>query len=513
MKEQEFDHTIKQKLEALSNEPPIYMWDKISAAIPPPLATVPSKKAMSAATKLILLAAFVIIVTGLSFLLLQQNNTAKRTGLKSIQYTDEKVIIRPHKYIRIDKEEQYQERVLPQTTDDVQTTKTVGINRNAVNQNRTLKNEKLPNTLNQEFDRAYQETVQASTPQPELQFTTLPEKDKVKTKANKKELGIRLTEINQTGDEHEGEVQKNILPKTESKKEQLVAIIDTTEDASKKVAIVEDNNEEVAITVHKEPVATNTENEKTEKLSREESIILKDNPKNRQLNKYGIGIHYGPEFMDIGKNKLNDHAVDFSFNYQNLNFILQTGLGLRYSQEKVGYNLKYRRWDYIETQVRFDSAIFVVDKNGNVVLQPVDPYYEDVYDSVRHSYSATATEQYYILQIPLSVGYQRDYKKIAFFVKGGIRYSLLVFTHTNNLFEIDEASHLDFISYPSKGRAVSNIDFEMSIGGIYKMTKKFQVHAECFGRYYQYSIYSEYIPSGIHPWSISGRIGFVYLLN
>ena len=513
MKEQEFDHIIKQKLEAVSNEPPAYMWSKIASAIPPPAATAVATTGMTGTAKVILLAASAVIIGGLTFLLSQNNNDVKRPALKNTQYTIEKVNLRHHNNTAIKIDSEYSGTVLIQTNDNIQALEATAINTNTTNQNSISSNRKAVDNSNQEFDSAFENASKSPGVKSKLK-TTEPQKEKsVKSKIKKQPVSLKLAVVPQISNEQEPTSSNSALQTETSKKEnQSTPVVEPTKSLTEEVAVVETPQEEVVAEVN-EPDVIEDDSQVTEKLNKPEPAVAKENPKNRQLNKYGIGIHYGPEFMDVGGIKLTDHAVDFSFNYQNMNFILQTGLGLRYSQEKVDYNLKYKRWDFIETQVRFDSAIFVLDQNGNPVLQPVDPYYEDVYDSVRHRYSAQATEQSYMLQIPLTIGYQKDFKKFAYFVKGGIRYSLVVYTNTTNLFEIDDASHLDYLSYPSKGRAVSNIDYEMSIGGIYKMTKKFQVHAELFGRYYQYSIYSENPPSGIHPWSLSGRIGLVYLLN
>ena len=507
MKEQEFDHIIKQKLEAISNEPPAYMWSKIAAAIPPAATTPVASTGLSGSIKIVLLAASAIIIGGLSFLLLQNNGDVKRPAIKNTQYTIEKINIRHHKNTAIELDSEYNRTKSIENVNYKQSTETPTKNTNYKAKKQLISNNKVIDNSDQDFDSAFENTSKSSAVNPKLK-TTSPQKEKsVKSKIKKQPVSLKLAVVPQVNEEEQANSNKASQSEVTNQETQSTKVIEPAKSLTEEVAVVEIPQEQES------PEVTDGDNQSAENLNQEESAVVKENPKTRQLNKYGIGIHYGPEFMDMGGIKLTDHAVDFSFNYQNMNFILQTGLGFKYSHEKVDYNLKYKRWDYIETQVRFDSAIFVLDQNGNPVLQPVDPYYEDVYDSVRHKYSAQATEQIYMLQIPLSIGYQKDFKKFAYFIKGGIRYSLVVYTNTTNLFEIDEYSRLDYLSYPSKGRVKSNIDYEMSIGGIYKMTKKFQIHAEMFGRYYQHSIYTENPPSGIHPWSLSGRIGLVYLLN
>jgi hypothetical protein len=215
--------------------------------------------------------------------------------------------------------------------------------------------------------------------------------------------------------------------------------------------------------------------------------------------------------MDIDNYKLTDQALDLSFNYQNMNLIIQTGLGVRFSEDQATYDIKYKRWEYWKTQVRFDSASLYVNSNGDTIFQPANVYYEEIYDSLSHSYQATAKEHYTILQIPILLGYQIDYDKFAIFIKGGIRYSLIAYQQNDDLFIPDENSRITDYNYPIKTRAKSNIDYELALGGAYKINKHFQIQAEAFGRFYHYSIYEENPPSGIHPWSLSIRAGLIYI--
>lgn len=501
MLEKEFDHIVKQKLEAITDTPPAYMWDRIASGMP--AAAVSS--GLSTTVKLSMVAAMVVLISGLSFLIMQEGEAVKRDVIKNVQFNNSEYSIK-----RTQQVSNLKEPVSP-TPENSNLQNQTGKISSKIEKSKKLDQQLVQKTtkrVNDEVsDNEFDALVKLHNPS-EIRKAEQPvslDKDLVKTN----------TEVNHQAVSY----PLAIDPKTTEAKAAVVKennAISTTEE----VAVGSEGNKETKAS--EQNVASSQVEETNNEVSttavaktpkHDETEVLRDDPKNRQLNKYGIGFHYGPEFMDIDGAKLTDHGFDFSFNYQNLNFILQTGLGLRFSQDQIAYNMKYERWDYLETQIRFDSAVFVLDQYGNPVLQPVDPYYVDVYDSITHSYYATATQQTTMLQIPILVGYQQDFKRFAYFIKGGIRYSLVIYTHTKDLLEIDNQSRLVNMNYPQQIRTKSNIDYELALGGVYKLNKSFQVQAEIFGRYYHYSIYEKNPPSEVNPWSLSGRIGLVYIFR
>jgi chemotaxis protein histidine kinase CheA len=532
MKEQEFDNIIKQKLESVADTPPAYMWDKIAAGIP---ASAPVSGGMAASVKVALVAASVAIIAGLSFILMQEESHTNRDVIENVNYSNTEYQIKKRELNKSNEELNPTITETPINQSAQSTATPIEHKSNAAHKNESYtsnnKHTKAVNTKeqeiqNQEFDNLASKTkTHTSTNKKPAVATKAPEREAkkedmayqlavapiispaTKTVSNQKlEKPVQKTELLEasttTNNQNTQNTEAEQLPLVaENQSEQVTEELNAQEEK-----VSEAVKEEVEVESEAKPVAMDVP--KTD-----EENTVRENPKMRQLNKYGIGLHYGPEIIDVDGTKMTDQGFDFSFNYQNINFIVQTGLGLRFSQDKVAYDMEYKRWDYLETQIRFDSAVFVLDQNGNPVLQPVDPYYEEVYDSLNHSYHATATEQSMIIQIPVLLGYQKDFKNVAFFVKGGIRYSLVALTNTKDLFELDEQSRLVNINYPYRNRAKSNIDYELSIGGIYKLNENFQIHAEAFGRYYQYSIYEENTASGVYPWSLSGRIGLVYIFR
>jgi hypothetical protein len=508
MKEQEFDHIIKQKLEGISNEPPAYMWSKIAAAIPPAANTPVASTGLSGTLKIVLLAASAVIIGGLSFLLLQKNDDVTRPAVKNTQYSIEKINLRYHKNTAVVVDSEFNETKSLHSVEFKPSLETLNV---TTNNKKIISNNNPIDNSDQDFDSAFGNTTKSSAVKPKLKTTEPQKENSVKTQIKKQPVSLKLAVVPQISNEQEPTGSNSVLQTEARKKEnQPTPVVESTKLLIEEVATVEIPQEEVEVEVN-EPNAIEDDSQATEKLSQPEPAVAKENPKTRQLNKYGIGIHYGPEFMDVDNFKLTDQAVDLSFNYQNMNFIIQTGLGVRYSEDQATYDIKYKRWEYWKTQIRFDSASLYIGPNGDTIFQPANVYYEEIYDSLNHSYQATAKEHYTILQIPILLGYQIDYDKFAIFIKGGIRYSLIAYQQNDDLFIPDENSRITDYNYPIKTRAKSNIDYELSLGGAYKINKHFQIQAEAFGRYYHYSIYEENPPSGIHPWSLSLRAGLVYI--
>jgi len=524
MKERDFDHIVKQKLEAISEAPPAYMWDRVATGI------AAQGAGIATSTKVLLIAASVVFLIGLTAIFFSPDKTTKRNAI--------------HHF----KKPQFEQQIIK--THQINS----GIAKENSNASTKIENSSTSiahTSLKQQSQKASSNDLATQTPDENSKGKTSNKRQNTLATNNQKEVFPPLpstTEIRKAGVQSSASANKLA---EETKKEDAQST-----DASYKVAIKKtpvatilpskqiDNLKEPAVVKQSEIVNNQANTQKETKATAETKINTEQNidtlsaieqvtvitgglpddivrdpsngqvttqdPKNRALNKYGIGIHYGPEFMDVDGIKLSDQGIDLSFNYQNLNFIVQTGLGVRFSEDQVTYDMGYR--GYWKSQVRFDSLVLTMDENGNIIPTPVNQYYEKLYDTSEQSYKSTATEQYTILQIPLLVGYQKDFKNFAIYVKGGIRYSIIVNKNTQNLTIPGEQPPLilDF-NYPKRTRTQSNIDYELSLGGVYKMTKHFQIHAEVLGRYYHYSIYEENPPSGIHPWSTSIRAGLIYI--
>lgn len=521
MTEKEFDNIIKQKLESIQDEPPAYMWDKVATAMP--ASGTAATTGMALWVKTLLVASVVIALIGGVYLLVDKEPGPTKQALAPVK---KQVYRKPAKNTNTDIRQASPEaqaanleKVQEAATSQQQGQKANGENiaKTANSSQNTVASRSTSGVKETEKqkDASGQETKEASKQKSnEVAEISAPG---IATAANKLNQGEN--EVVQKSREQDRANSKNsatneeALAKAEPEPETETPISGNETKVVAEEGLAQ-NEVNAQVTVAEEKAEEKDAlKEKSENKEQESTDVSIENPKFRVLNKYSIGLHYGPEFISLNDMNFTDQGVDLSFNYQNLKFIFQTGAGVRFSQDRVNYDMRYKKWEYLETQIRFDSATFVIDANGNPVLVPVNPYYEDVYDSVQHDYYSTAKVNYTILQIPLNVGYQIDRKYWGFYVKGGIRYSLIVYQNTKGLLDPGEGTHLEYLNYPEPARTKSNIDYELALGLSYRFTNRFSFQLEGFGRLYQYSIFNEHPPSGDHPLSYSVRAGLTYLIK
>ena len=532
MTEKEFDNIIKQKLESIQDEPPAYMWDKVATALP---TTGAATSGMALWLKTLLVASVVIALIGGFFMLVDRNHAPEKRALAPV----EKQVSR--------KQAKNTSAHVGQPATQVQS---AGIEKTTVTSTSKQKTPKRINKTNRPANTGTSQNLPgaeksdkavAKTEKREPFESTIPESEnhaKRKAEAEAEVLALSTAAEDNKLDQGENRAVKNPTEQAQvngqsigSSDENLatddletesvtatnanITEASIEESAAPEVLaeVVEEEGPAVEESPEQEAEGNVAVEEKTESKKQENSDVSIENPKYRVLNKYSLGLHYGPEFISLNDMNFTDQAVDLSFNYQNLKFIFQTGLGVRFSQDRVNYDMRYKKWEYLETQIRFDSATFVIDANGNPVLVPVNPYYEDVYDSVQHDYYSTAKVNYTILQIPLNVGYQIDRKHWGFYVKGGIRYSLIVYQNTKGLMEPGQGTYTEYLNYPKPQRTRSNLDYELALGLSYRFTKRLSLQLEGYGRLYQYSIFNENPPSGDYPTSYSVRAGLIYSIK
>lgn len=516
----QFDRIAKDKLGNIEEAPPAYMWDRIASEI----STAPTKLAFykTAKFKWASVAAGVLLVLGLAWMQTKQQKANLVEAQDSLE--QQELIVPQEKPLEIPKDTEQMGQYKGNVMSNASETEVENQNLDAsVEESGHIDDSELHNS---NFNSQLQNQIE------------------LVGDLEKKSLEPIMEGINFDLQQEPQEVEMAVL--TEVKEELFVDSTALADDASV-LQSEEGNQEEVAMPekVEEEELAEENirefvvaieesvvEEETEEEEEFEESVAVEENaanaerqsavdekpksrfqPRYRSFNRYGFGAHYGVETIFLSEQNVNVNNVDFSFNYQNLNFILQSGLGVQYSRDQRDYHMEYLRNDFLKTELRFDSAIFVLDSNGKAKLVPVDPYYEEIYDSVNHEYNSYFYETYYSLRIPIMLGYQRDFKKHGFFVKGGIFYSIVMQELRSDIFEPDEYSKLLTSEYQGASRKSTQIQFAFSGGYVYRFSKYFHLHAEVMGKYYQGSLYDNPDYEGFSPWSIEGRLGLVFFMN
>ncbi len=515
----EWDNIIKEKLGAFEEAPPTYMWDKIASGIP--ANTVKIAFYRTKVFKVTSIAASIILLLGFMWFL---------TDKESIYNYRDNNLSTSNKLLNVDKNEivSFKEKNIKNSTS----------NRKITYKKTKQKQALVANNISKSNKEISSKTIRISSSNSDIAHQN---KGAIKKHQNRALNSYSQEVANNSSNVKQDE--KKILPKvivetnavdiadSKSISENEIGINNSTSVSTENIAVSSSVTSEVNTDIRVETkteinnsinVVSNTQNQSNIEIDHIESNAIGASPKEipnsdfhpktRTFNRIGFGAHYGLESIQINDNNILSNNIDLSFNFQNLNFIMQSGVGISYSKDVRGYNLEYMRNDYLTTEMRFDSATFVVDSIGNVNIVPVNPYYTDVYDSIHHTYNATYNEIYYSLRIPLMIGYQKDFKRIGIFAKGGVFYSRVIYRQKTAIYEPDESSRMIKLNYSGSARVSNQIQYVLSAGLAYRFSRNIQFSGELMTKFYQNSLYDNPDYAKLNPWSLEGRIGLVYFL-
>lgn len=509
----EWDNIIKDKLGAFEEAPPAYMWDKIASGIPAASAKVVFYK--TTLFKISAVAATIILLLGFGWMW-SENNIAKPNNNELLTNTIEQ-----------NNNSKNINNYNDNSPGDIKIEEKVAIENSNPQVDSKNENEAAGINISSHTKSQYNTHKQSSekNTQEELANTVSDNSDVSVTGESNNSLDnnthpklaaeISSSEIASTHNSNssaENVAKADIISQKESSQERNNEI--TTKSSvvvNKKSVEVSKEDEEQALTQF--PLVKTLAQEEDGLSISPEEIPNSFQPRYRSFNRIGIGAHYGIESIQVNDKQLLSNNIDLSFTFQNLNLIMQSGIGIQFSKDIRDYDLEYLRNDYLATEMRFDSAVFVMDSLGNVNLVPVDPYYTDVYDSIHHTHNASYYEKYYSLRIPVMIGYQKDYKNIGLFAKGGIFYSRVIYKQKTAIYEPDESSRMIQLNYEGTERVSNQIQYVFAAGFAYRFNKNLQFTGEIMTKYYQNSLYDNPAYSNTNPWSAEGRVGLIYFIN
>ena len=506
----DFDKIIKDKIGSIEEMPPAHLWANISKEIAvPQAAAIPFYKS----SKFIISAAVasIVVVMGAMWFFAKSNtvdnkgNITLNTENVKVENTDIEDSIIDNKIEAsqlVDETEQKQKIVKSSTIIKKETIDIPAVDTQQINDNQQYKRKKMSyNTADLANNSQEKLTIEdANTKQNALLISSIKsftEKDDIVNIESPQISKVESVKEDTNVDENNEETAVTIKDPVEKK---------SNKDTAEVVKNPSKENEEQA--AQKNIVADNN----AESLPDDEIPKSQFNQRKENYDRMAIGAHFGLENIRIDDINIETYNSDISFNYQNMNFIAQTGIGLQISKDKNDYHQNISTSEYQATQVRFDSIVFVPDGNGGMTPMPVDPTYVDVYDTVNHTYESDVTETYYSIRIPLMLGYQKSFKKFGIFGKGGIVYSHIFKNNTGNMNELDNNSVLLSTDYKLAERRSNQLQYVLSIGVSYAISKRMSFNAELMGKYYQYAMYTNSSYES-NPWSYEARLGIIYLLN
>ena len=574
MNNKEIDKILKQKLEAISDTPPDYMWERIAAGIAQPATKIAFYQTKT--FKIASIAALLLLISSTAWFFTTKYNLNKASefnintplvktnttkNVNRFNSTNSKLSKPKKEVLTTNRQLKEETASLVDTSPSITKKQEAGKNKSLSKSNSktTFKRKKLHTNIiasnsSSIVANSSQSSYKSGNKNPAYHKTT----KNLSTEVSKenKDLNTTSTDIAITKNTVSApvELKSSIIKQgnvpTKAKATKKLTITENRKALSKQT-IITSNAKKNTISIPNKTITVNSNNNKSKEIEMENAQVTENTktkvstpitastqkttgtdklsdsissevtspinnsfyPKNRIFNRYGIGVHYGIEAINTGDKRIYTNNIDLSFNYQNLNFIFQTGAGIQYSKDQRDINLEYIKNEYLSTQLRFDSLSFVTDTTGSVSVVPVNPYYEDIYDSINHKINTSFYERYYSLRIPLLVGYEKDYKNIGLFIKGGFFYNYIIYRQKSKIYQPDNSSRTLHIQYSGEERRGSIIEYTLALGGEYRINKQLHFSAELISKFYQHSIFDKSIISNTKPWSIEGRIGLIYFLN
>lgn len=230
----------------------------------------------------------------------------------------------------------------------------------------------------------------------------------------------------------------------------------------------------------------------------------------RKAGDWKLGLSASPEitiYPDDTISNSRNYNFDLSLGYHRNNFFIQSGIGLAIARDEGSYKVDYESYDFIGEYDDLLNISFDSTENGVV------PIYEtkkvEVFDSIRHIKLSKTTNTYTYLQIPLLLGYQKQFNRLGFYVKGGPNLSLLMSRHIPGAQLPDDIKIIE-VDERITERIKTNWQLILGAGVNYQLTDSWEVALEPTFRYYLNAAYDSKQLNTKHPYAFGIRAG-VYL--
>lgn len=222
-------------------------------------------------------------------------------------------------------------------------------------------------------------------------------------------------------------------------------------------------------------------------------------------SKWSAGLFFTPESINLPEDndpQRRSYSIDLHAIMNNSGFIMQTGLGLAFSEDDGNYSVNYEKYlgSYEDVyDITFDST-----ETG--IIPTYHTQTVEVYDSVRHISISESKNRYTYLQLPFLLGYETGHKRVSWFAKAGPSLSLLIhrnipgidFPGRDKVIEIDERM---------PERISVHWQLMLSAGMSYRLSSRINLVFEPIFRYYIRSAYDQKTIQTKHPYSYGIRTG------
>jgi hypothetical protein len=222
-----------------------------------------------------------------------------------------------------------------------------------------------------------------------------------------------------------------------------------------------------------------------------------------------FGLYFTPEIIVYpSDDKLinKSYSIDIAWTYRFSDYFIQSGLGLsRVTDDgncRIDYNSFLGSYEDVYN-VTFDST-------GNGIIPVYHTETVNVYDTITNYNIMPSKREFVYLQVPLLLGYGREFNKFGWHVKGGPSFSLLVHENIPDMGLTNEKHKIVEISNDLPNKIKTNWQFIISAGLDYRFSDHISLSVEPIFRYFINSGYETGNLTTQHPYSYGVRCGLLF---
>lgn len=230
-----------------------------------------------------------------------------------------------------------------------------------------------------------------------------------------------------------------------------------------------------------------------------------------------VGVFYTPENVYNLPNsitKKNGFSIDLSIGYYYHNTLIETGIGIGRYNEFGNSSIDYTKMEITGSYNYIDSVTYNVYVDPVTHTTAIDRIYHysihDVYDSIRNILEEQVSNQYTYLNLPLIIGFKKDFKKLSLTIKGGACVSILIHKKGTGLNIVGNNIIISKTINEPPARIKTYWQLMGSIGCQYQLTNKLNIAIEPTIKYYMNSIYQEFGNTNEQIYSFGIRTGILY---
>ena len=238
---------------------------------------------------------------------------------------------------------------------------------------------------------------------------------------------------------------------------------------------------------------------------------------------FDISYMVGPDIMDFGLQNDNritslaiNNGIDMSFHFSD--FYLRTGISAMNLIQRNQYNYTLNNYQQVGEYTMVDSISIIqgLDSAGNPYDIP--QYYTSsysVYDSVAVGHSTKSSDKYQYLEIPFSLGVQKDLRMFSLYAQGGFSYAFLLNATEKTPDEFYKETGNKPLTWQTQSLSRNNDfwSFTIAAGALYNANTRLSFGVESSYRYCLSPFYAGDERLGQAPVSYGIKLRLLYKLS